>query len=233
VEFKHADHSLSKRIVRTASKMVQMLMMFITITWYSPSYADSLPHLIWTAAPTIYTDSGGGGVNPTDTGMTVIVSCEVSAPGCAILFTADRKFAVTSPGDFRLVTSVENDISVLNCDPETCHVSSFAGWSFNGDSSISGTSVSSFSGSGFRSSPNTEAIVTLNNAYSALITLARGDYTLEDDYFAEAGGSGDAAIHTTFNSSLVPTPEPQSYSVFVSVVFVILFFRRRGIGLRC
>lgn len=205
------------------------------------SASPAPPSLVWTGDPiinpaTLYVDGIGGASGfSTDTGMQVLAGCTGIGDFCGLGFTLSRAFTVTSPGTFVLTSSVENDAEASNCLP-------FPGCSSEADLSDSVSSFVGVLGMGLGYSPSgsagpvyaepiysdgssdynpAEVFLNVNNSQFTILTLGLGDYTLEEDYFGIAQGTGETNISVDGRFSLVPTPEPRGGIAFMIVSFSI------------
>jgi hypothetical protein len=190
--------------------------------------ADPMPRLVWTGDPIIAGFMTRG--SATQTGMTVKGNCFEPDRGCFDGgITADRPFTVTSPGTFKVIGSEETTALISSCDPNFCFSSAFGAASFSGAITLLPTDFGfGFSDNGSAASPNAEVFINLRESQSRIVTLPLGNYTLEESYVETAGGSGDSGFDFALDTSVIPTPEPQGYGVFLGAAFIaMLCWRHR------
>jgi hypothetical protein len=229
------DH-WSKKVPRVALRMVLVLIILASSACYFRGYADPLPPLVWTGGTYIdaspeFPASVDAFATATDTGFTVFGYCSDIGNECYSSFDADRTFTVTSPGSFLISGSELTSVSALECDPASCHASSYVSASFDGDIIIPfGDDVFEFSGVRSAHSPNFEVTLQFSDAQSDVVRLPLGNYALMEYYSLASYGSGDISMDYHLQDSIVPMPipEPRGYVVFLGAAFAIMCGRKLG-----
>jgi hypothetical protein len=155
---------------------------------------------------------------------------------CNSEFIFDETFTVTTPGMFGFGSSASMDFTTYGCFPGYCFDPVALSLSFSSTTTILGQSASyTVFGSGFNSAPfqptanglsplSATAGVT-GTTGSDLIYLPLGDYTFEEDFVQNVGGSGGTDGYTSvkFGFGPTPVPEPKGYLVVLLIILPILF----------
>lgn len=206
--------------------------LLILLSFTAVLHADSLPpSLVWTGDPTISISSGQGFADATPTGINSGFSCFRSGGGCFDEFTIDRGFTVTAPGNFVLTTGIDAHGSEINCNPGGCQPSAKISMSINAGTVILFSGLTGQDLSDLASSTNTEncdgpplfsctADVHISDVKSDILYLGLGDYTLHAIFSTNIESFGDLAAQASFDSSLVPTPEPRGICFVLAIVFL-------------
>jgi len=204
--------------------------------------ASTASALVWTGPPvTEYVsvlDQGGASGSDTFTGMTVVGSCSANTPKCVLDLDVYRDFTVTSPGAFRLTSSVTDDIQTDDCLPSGCtSPSASVSATFSSSIAITGPKGGGslpLSGSKSASGPPdyvTPVSLDFSGNSQSVLMLGVGNYVLNEKFDGTATADGDTTMDFTGNFSVIPTstPEPRGSIAFLIAAFAIaLLLRTRG-----
>jgi len=181
------------------------------------------PSLVWT-------EDAVGSLD-ISTGMQAIANCDSDINICSTTRDDSRSFTVLSPGEFVLTTAV-------TVSAEASSYSIGLGYLPIGEVSANMIAFSTVAGpdnivqDSYDSGSNTcipqqqdgppACLVFLgfNDSQSEILDLGVGNYVLSGNYTVTAGGSLPAA-YSTIDTTIVPTPEPTSCSILLTVAFCL------------